>query len=305
MNKRLLSPPIIQIGVIFVCLQYVVAFYSSPNEISMRDEETFLISDSDEDLEEGIVPVSAMNLKPYEGDQIVPVSAMNLEPREGDQIVPISAMNLEPHKGDQIVPVSAMNLEPYGDQETTQGHVQADSQSPTTSQLATEIVHKGNITTFDDDSQIGRVTLKTIYYNGTEFSDENYDYEKLKSEYYDQISGELEAVPRNATQEESFWRRNWMARKVTDNWRTILKWSFLSYAILVIPLWCWRGWCLCCFQCQFCFPDEIVWEAKHYIALNPPGVFLDADGKEIKYTPSRYEEESYHVLYRSIHRYAA
>lgn len=98
----------------------------------------------------------------------------------------------------------------------------------------------------------------------------------------------------------------------------LLVW-FALYLAIAIPLWCikgkflisllekkkakrvyFTGWCCCCFRFEFCRPYKTVKNIQKYIALNPPGVFLNDQGEEERYAASVKEIEIYQELNKAI-----
>ncbi|XP_046401639.1 uncharacterized protein LOC124167694 [Ischnura elegans] len=72
------------------------------------------------------------------------------------------------------------------------------------------------------------------------------------------------------------------------------------YLLIVIPLWCTKGWCCCCCRCKLCYPRRVVLNAKKYMYKNRPGEITLADGETEYYEPTKYEREAYRRLQRSI-----
>ncbi|XP_063981832.1 uncharacterized protein LOC135164949 [Diachasmimorpha longicaudata] len=172
--------------------------------------------------------------------------------------------------------------------------------------------------------------------------EEEYDYEKFKAEYYQQLEDmnvqnlthnftnteEAEEtpgdalkkivefkIPRNCTREELTQigakafeclmfdyqhakNESDVKRVLARGWMVIRVWCFI-YICIAIPAWCQKGWCCCCFRCEFCFPLEKIEYSKTYFAKNPPGVFRGAQGDE-SYVPSAFELEAYEELESAI-----
>ncbi|XP_043255487.1 uncharacterized protein LOC122399127 [Colletes gigas] len=87
-------------------------------------------------------------------------------------------------------------------------------------------------------------------------------------------------------------------KSVQKAWLIIRIW-FLIYVCLAIPCWCHKGWCCCCFRCEFCFPRRRILFAKQYYAINPPGTLAKEVEKNeetqqfITYEPTEFEENAF------------
>ncbi|XP_057337910.1 uncharacterized protein LOC130675983 [Microplitis mediator] len=86
-------------------------------------------------------------------------------------------------------------------------------------------------------------------------------------------------------------------------WMVIRIWFFI-YICIAIPCWCQKGWCCCCFRCEFCFPTRRIQKVRNYYALNPPGKFVEkplADPEHpLIYEPTKAEKRAYRDLGKEL-----
>ncbi|KAI5747944.1 hypothetical protein M8J77_020204 [Diaphorina citri] len=93
-------------------------------------------------------------------------------------------------------------------------------------------------------------------------------------------------------------------RVVRQFGRLLAVWTFIV-SITVTILWCWRGWCCCCCVCiPWCYPDDVVYNIKRYLVLNPPGRLVRPDGTTLDYNPTEREYFAYQKLKYSVSQYS-
>lgn len=172
---------------------------------------------------------------------------------------------------------------------------------------------------------------------------EDYDYDVLRVEYYEDELKEIEVenvtikiepvkvdhrvqdavepivdikVPRNCTDKD---RKGYGIRAIecafkdlfaegfTESvqlrFRKLSVFWFIVYVVIATPLWLVKGWCCCCCRCACCFPDKVVYKIKEYIVKNPPGLIILNGGKTKTYKPSRYEMQLFRSLEIKTHTF--
>ncbi|XP_045461227.1 uncharacterized protein LOC123671423 isoform X1 [Harmonia axyridis] len=76
----------------------------------------------------------------------------------------------------------------------------------------------------------------------------------------------------------------------------------IVYIVIAVPLWCTRGWCCCCFRCEFCQPRNKIDWIKEYFIKNPVGVIHDNYENRVVYQPTNYEKYYYENLEKELRK---
>ncbi|XP_028170482.1 uncharacterized protein LOC114360111 isoform X2 [Ostrinia furnacalis] len=160
-------------------------------------------------------------------------------------------------------------------------------------------------------------------------TDNDYDYEHLLDEYYEESLNEskenksyrifgkdaessfannmrkfMNIKNKNCSQEDiginaikclfvDYYNRKQPLNVFVGRLWTIIRVWFILYIVLAIPLWCMKGLCCCCFFCRIFKPHQTIAEAKSYFITNPPGLLKTTKGHEVLYEPTKNERDAY------------